>query len=117
MSAQRRGSKTRLVVTAILLAANRDEVRHMHDYWRARGVTFYLNPLNDRAGTLGAEKFVELLPFGADASRSQLVHYNMSGCPSLIGFMGILVERRPDHVLHGLDAGARDGQCARARPL
>ena len=24
----------------------------MHDYWRARGVTFYLNPLNNRAGTI-----------------------------------------------------------------
>ena len=33
---------------------------------------------------------MELLPFGAEASRSQLIHYNMSGCPSLYGFMGIL---------------------------
>jgi MoaA/NifB/PqqE/SkfB family radical SAM enzyme len=87
---RRRGSKTKLVVTAILLAANREEVRHMHDYWRSRGVTFYLNPLNDRAGTLGAQRFVELLPFGAEASRTQLVQYNISNCPALHGFMGIL---------------------------
>jgi len=87
---QRRGSTTRLVVTAILMSTNREEIRHMHDYWRARGVTFFLNPLNDRGGTMEEQRFSQLLPFANDTNRAQLVTYNMSGCSSLYAFMGIL---------------------------
>lgn len=84
------GSSTRLVVTAVLMKANKHEVEHMRQYWRARGVSFYLNPLNDRAGNLSSERFVQLLPFSEDANRNQVMHLNMSGCPSLYSFMGIL---------------------------
>ena len=87
---RRRGSSTRLVVTAILMSTNRDEIRHMHDYWQARGVSFYLNPLNDRGGTMANEQFTQLLPFSDTLNRSQLHTINMSGCGSLYAFMGIL---------------------------
>ena len=87
---QRRGARTRLVVTAILMAANKREVEHMREYWRARGVTFYLNPLNNRAGNMDPETFRRLLPFEDAANATQLRAYNMSGCPSLYAWMGIL---------------------------
>lgn len=87
---RRAGSSTRLVVTAVLMKANRHEVEHMRSYWRARGVSFYLNPLNNRAGNLEESRFVQLLPFGNAANREQLMRLNMSGCPSLYSFMGIL---------------------------
>jgi MoaA/NifB/PqqE/SkfB family radical SAM enzyme len=83
-------SPTKLVVTAILLQSNQREVVHMRDYWHSRGVTFYLNPLNNRAGNLTHEKFVQLLPFNESVRRGQLLSYNMSGCPALYSFMGIL---------------------------
>lgn len=87
---RKRGSETKLVVSALLLGANRNEISHMREYWRARGVGFYLNPLNDRAGNLKQEEFIQLLPFDSDTSRSQIISYNMSGCPALYSFMGIL---------------------------
>ena len=62
----------------------------MRQYWRARGVMFYLNPLNNRAGNLEESRFVQLLPFSEGANREQLMQLNMSGCPSLHSFMGIL---------------------------
>ena len=69
---QRRGSKTRLVVTAVLLRANR---RRGHSsgalIGRARGVEFYLNPLNDRAGNLRQERFETQLPFNGEANHTQ----------------------------------------------
>ena len=88
---RRRGSKTRLVVTAILLAANREEVRHMHDYWRARGVTFYLNPLNNRAGThRGRDASWSCCRSGPKPAAASWSTTTCPGCPSLYGFMGIL---------------------------
>ena len=113
---RRRGSKTRLVVTAILLAANRDEVRHMHDYWRARGVTFYLNPLNNRAGTLedGAVRGAAAVRRGGQPQPVDPLQH--VGLPVAVRVHGDPVERRFDHVLHGLDARARDGQCAGGQP-
>jgi len=87
---QRLGSSTRLVITAILMSTNKREVEHMREYWRARGVTFYLNPLNNRAGNMTPERFRELLPFDDAANTTQLRAYNMSGCPSLYAWMGIL---------------------------
>lgn len=87
---RRRGSQTKLVVTSILMSTNKDEVAHMREYWHSRGVTFYLNPLNDRAGNLDEATFRRLLPLGAEANQSQLRSINMSGCPALYGYMGIL---------------------------
>jgi len=87
---KRQGSPTRLVVTAILMSTNKREVEHMRQYWCARGVTFYLNPLNNRAGNMTPERFRDLLPFDEGANASQLRAYNMSGCPSLYAWMGIL---------------------------
>lgn len=83
-------SSTKLVVTAILLKSNKHEVAHMRDYWRSRGVTFYLNPLNDRAGNIPEQTFYQLLPFSRKANESQMFTMNMSGCPALYSFMGIL---------------------------
>jgi len=87
---RRIGSPTKLVVTAVLMKANKHEVEHMRRYWLARGVKFYLNPLNNRAGNLEESQFVQLLPFSEVANREQLMHLHMSGCPSLYSFMGIL---------------------------
>lgn len=87
---RRANSPTKLVVTAILLKANKHEVGLMRDYWRSRGVSFYLNPLNNRAGNLTEQTFYQLLPFSRKADQSQMVSYNMSGCPALSCFMGIL---------------------------
>lgn len=87
---RRRGSRTRLVVTAILMSTNKHEVEDMREYWRARGVTFYLNPLNNRAGNMSESTFQRLLPFAPEANQSQLSSYNMSGCPALMAYMGIL---------------------------
>ncbi|MEK7405349.1 MAG: radical SAM/SPASM domain-containing protein [Acidobacteriota bacterium] len=84
------GSRTRLVVTVLLLRANKNEIRHMREYWRSRGVDFYLNPLNNRAGNIPDETFREMLPFSEQANARQLLSYNMSGCPALHSFMGIL---------------------------
>lgn len=86
----RRGSKTRIVVTAILMRNNRDEVLHMKEYWQSRGVDFYLNPLNDRAGNIAPETFKEMLPFKADSNQSQLHYWDMSSCPALYSFMAVL---------------------------
>jgi MoaA/NifB/PqqE/SkfB family radical SAM enzyme len=83
-------SATKLVVTAILLKANKHEITHMRDYWTSRGVTFYLNPLNNRAGNISEQTFYQLLPFSKKANDSQLFSYNMSGCPALYSYMGIL---------------------------
>ncbi len=87
---KRRGARTQVIVTAILLDANKDEVAHLRAYWRSRGAWFYLNPLNDRAGNLTERKYLTLLPFEETASRSQFRQMNMSGCPALYSFMGIL---------------------------
>ena len=87
---RRRGSTTRLIISALLLSQNKDEVLHQRDYWQSRGVDFFLNPLNNRAGNISNERFRRLLPLQDDAARSQLRHYNMSGCPALYSFMGIL---------------------------
>lgn len=87
---QKAGSQAKLTISAILLKTNKHEVVHMREYWKSRGVNFYLNPLNDRAGNIGDDTFFELLPFGEDVNQSQLRHINMSGCPALYGFMGIL---------------------------
>ena len=87
---RRRGSRTQLIVTAILMSGNKREVEHMREYWRARGVTFFLNPLNNRAGNMTPERFSDLLPFDEAANSTQLRSYNMSGCPSLYAWMGIL---------------------------
>jgi MoaA/NifB/PqqE/SkfB family radical SAM enzyme len=86
---QRARARTRLTVTAILLESNKREIAHMSAYWRSRGIGFYLNPLNDRAGNLSGEQFDRLLPFSDSANRTQLRSVNMSGCPSLYSFMGI----------------------------
>jgi MoaA/NifB/PqqE/SkfB family radical SAM enzyme len=87
---RRRGSATRLVVTAILMRANQHEVQQMRDYWRSRGVEFYLNPLNHRAGNLSQETFRSLLPLSTEAQMQQLLNIDMSGCPALYSYMGIL---------------------------
>lgn len=87
---RRRGSQTKLVVTSILMSTNKDEIAHMREYWRSRGVTYYLNPLNNRAGNITDETFRSLLPLGDGANQSQLRSMNMSGCPALYGYMGIL---------------------------
>jgi radical SAM protein with 4Fe4S-binding SPASM domain len=71
------------------MAANRREIEHMRAYWQSRGIGFYLNPLNNRAGNLASEQFVQLLPFSEAANRTQLHEVNMSGCPSLYSFIGI----------------------------
>ena len=84
-----KGSKIRLVITAILLKSNKHEIEHQRRYWKARGVSYYLNPLNDRAGNIESDAFEAQLPFGAEANRSQLLRFNMSGCPSIYSFMGI----------------------------
>jgi MoaA/NifB/PqqE/SkfB family radical SAM enzyme len=87
---RRRRSATRLVVSAVLLRANRGELAHMYRYWRSRGIEFYLNPLNDRAGNLPGGTFRELLPLESAARGEHLRRYDMSGCPALDAFMGIL---------------------------
>jgi MoaA/NifB/PqqE/SkfB family radical SAM enzyme len=87
---RRRGSKTRLVVTAILMRANREEVFHLRDYWRSRGVTVYLNPLNDRAGNIAEDRFLGMLPLSDEANRAHLHRYSMSGCPAPFSFMAVL---------------------------
>jgi len=87
---RRSGARTRLIVTAILMKENREEVLLAQDYWRSRGVAFFLNPLNDRAGNIDRGEFEDMLPFDAEANRSQLLHYDMSGCPALYSFLGIL---------------------------
>lgn len=87
---RRRGSKTRLVVTAILMKQNQREVERMRDYWRARGVEFFLNPLNDRAGNITTEKYVQLLPFSNDLAQSQFQETRMTSCASIYSFLGIL---------------------------
>jgi MoaA/NifB/PqqE/SkfB family radical SAM enzyme len=87
---RRTGARTRLIVTALLLKQNREEVFLARDYWRARDVEFFLNPLNDRAGNIDREDFENMLPFDADVNRSQLLRYDMSGCPALYAFLGIL---------------------------
>ena len=87
---RRRRSATRLVVSAVLLRTNRGELAHMYRYWRSRGIEFYLNPLNDRAGNLPDGIFRALLPLAAPARAGQLRRYDMSGCPALDAFMGIL---------------------------
>ena len=84
------GARTRLIVTALLLKQNREEVFLARDYWRARGVEFFLNPLNDRAGNIGDGALRDMLPFDEDVNRAQLLHYDMSGCPALYAFLGIL---------------------------
>jgi MoaA/NifB/PqqE/SkfB family radical SAM enzyme len=87
---RRAGARTRVIVTALLLKQNREEVFLVRDYWQRRGVEFFLNPLNDRAGNLDRSDFEEMLPFDQAVNRAQLLHYNMSGCPSLYSFLGIL---------------------------
>ena len=84
------GCKTELIVTSILLRETEEEIFVAREYWRSRGVTFYMNPLNDRAGNLGSGEFTQLLPFDADIQRTQLLNYDMSGCPALYSFLGIL---------------------------
>lgn len=84
------GARTRLIVTALLLKRNREEVFLARDYWRERGVEFFLNPLNDRAGNIDGEEFEDMLPFDDHVNRAQLLRYDMSGCPSLYAFLGIL---------------------------
>ena len=87
---RRVNSPTKLVVTAILLKANKHEITHMRDYWTSRGISFYLNPLNDRAGNVSEQTFYQLLPFSQKANESQLFSTKMSGCPALYSYMGIL---------------------------
>lgn len=87
---ERRGSRTRLVVTAILMKRNRDEVAPMREYWRSRGVEFYLNPLNDRAGNIDVTEFAEMLPFTEPANRSQLHNWRMTACQALYSTLAVL---------------------------
>ena len=87
---QRRNSRTRLVVTAILMKRNRDEVALMREYWRSRGVEFYLNPLNDRAGNIDVAEFAEMLPFTEPANRSQLHNWHMTACQALYSSLAVL---------------------------
>lgn len=87
---KKRNSRTRLVVTAILMKSNRDEVAPMRDYWRSRGVEFYLNPLNDRAGNMDADAFAQMLPFEENANRSQLHHWPMTACQALYSSLAVL---------------------------
>jgi MoaA/NifB/PqqE/SkfB family radical SAM enzyme len=84
------GARTRVIVTALLLKQNREEVFLARDYWQRRGVEFFLNPLNDRAGNIDQSRFDNMLPFDQGINRAQLLHYNMSGCPALYSFLGIL---------------------------
>ncbi len=84
------GARTELIVTGLLLHATRAEVFIARDYWRSRGITYFINPLNDRAGNIAHDKFEAQLPFDREVNRSQLLSYDMSGCPSLYSFMGIL---------------------------
>jgi MoaA/NifB/PqqE/SkfB family radical SAM enzyme len=83
-------ARTRLIVTALLLRQNREEVFLARDYWQRRGVEFFLNPLNDRAGNIEGTRFEDMLPFDGDVNRAQLLRYDMSGCPALYSFLGIL---------------------------
>ena len=87
---RRRGSRTRLVVTAILMKRNRDEVALMREYWRSRGVEFYLNPLNDRAGNIDVAEFADMLPFAEPANQSQLHNWQMTACQSLYTTLAVL---------------------------
>jgi MoaA/NifB/PqqE/SkfB family radical SAM enzyme len=87
---RRHGARTRLVVSAVLLHSNRHEIRVQHDYWVSRGIEFYVNPLNDRAGNIPEPAFVRLLPLDAARRGEHLRRYDMSGCPALDQFMGIL---------------------------
>jgi MoaA/NifB/PqqE/SkfB family radical SAM enzyme len=84
------GARTRVIVTALLLKQNREEVFLARDYWRQRGVEFFLNPLNDRAGNIDRHEFEGMLPFDDEVNRAQLLGYDMSGCPALYAFLGIL---------------------------
>src|SRR5262245_14847452 len=84
------GARTRVIVTALLLKQNREEVFLVRDYWQRRGVEFFLNPLNDRAGNIDRADFEDMLPFDQEVNRAQLLHYNMSASPSLYSFLGIL---------------------------
>ncbi len=50
----------------------------------------YVNALNDRAGNLPTAEFERLLPLRAARGDGHLRSYDMSGCPALDAFMGIL---------------------------
>ena len=110
------GARTRLIVTALLLKRNREEVFRARDYWRSRGIEFFLNPLNDRAGNIARDRFEHMLPFDEDVNRAQLLRYDMSGCPALYCVPRHPVQRGSRHVLHGLAAVARARQRAREEP-
>lgn len=87
---RRANARTELIVTALFLKATKQEVFVARDYWRSRGVTFYMNPLNDRAGNLDGEGFADMLPFEQEVNNSQTISYDMSGCGALYSFMGVL---------------------------
>ncbi|MBB4079911.1 radical SAM protein with 4Fe4S-binding SPASM domain [Lewinella aquimaris] len=84
------GARTEVIVTSILLRETREEIFAARDYWKSRGITFYMNPLNDRAGNLPETHFEDMLPFDQEFNRKQLIQYDMSGCPALYFYMGIL---------------------------
>ncbi|MCP9234988.1 radical SAM/SPASM domain-containing protein [Lewinella sp. JB7] len=84
------GARTQVIVTSILLRETREEIFAARDYWKSRGITFYMNPLNDRAGNIAGADFEDMLPFDQDFNRAQLLQYDMSGCPALYFYMGIL---------------------------
>ncbi|MEL6970156.1 MAG: radical SAM protein [Bacteroidota bacterium] len=84
------GARTEVIVTAISLKETKEEIFLARAYWRARGVTFYMNPLNDRAGNIDESDFEGMLPFDDAFNTTQLLSYDMSGCPALYTYMGIL---------------------------
>ncbi len=83
-------SKTHLIITAILLRSTKEEMFLAREYWRSRGITYFMNPLNNRAGNVELEHYNEMLPFSKVVNQSQLLSYRMLGCPALYSFMGIL---------------------------
>lgn len=87
---RRADARTELIVTALFLKATKQEVFVAREYWRSRGITFYMNPLNDRAGNLDEAGFAGMLPFEEEINRSQTISYDMSGCGALYSFMGVL---------------------------
>ena len=82
--------KTSLHVTAIFLKSTKKEIFLAQKYWQSRGIEFFMNPLNDRAGNIESESFKEMLPFSTKTNQEHILSYKMSGCPSIYSFMGIL---------------------------
>ena len=110
------GARTRLIITALLLRQNREEIFLARDYWRARGVEFFLNPLErsrrqPRRRALRRHVAVRRRP--ESASTAALRHV---GLPLALCVPRDPLQRRSRDLLHGLEADARPRQRARTQP-